>query len=83
MLYIFILIIFLGKSHPGGDMVYLGGGLDASVLVNSYHPKGINPKILEKYCIGEVDVPRKSYYSDLEKDDFYNTLKERVILIIN
>jgi len=41
-----------GKSHPGGDMIFLGGGTDASILVNSYHPRGIDSAILDKYCIG-------------------------------
>lgn len=35
-------------------MIYLAGGTDASILVNCYHPSGINDKLLEKYCVGEV-----------------------------
>lgn len=64
-------------------MIFLGGGTDASILINSYHPTGINEKLLEKYCIGEMveDNKHKSYYDDLEKDEFYNVLKERVVKV--
>lgn len=40
-------------SHPGGDIILLGGGTDASIMFSSYHVNGINPKILEKYAIGK------------------------------
>lgn len=42
-------------THPGGDIILLGGGTDASIMASSYHPNGINPDIMKKYAIGNID----------------------------
>ncbi|KRX10395.1 Cytochrome b5-like heme/steroid binding domain [Pseudocohnilembus persalinus] len=71
-------------KHPGGDIIYLAGGTEATVMASTYHPAGINPKLLQKYQIGTVKSNKEnpqedvSFYDDLNKDEFYNTLKQRV-----
>ena len=42
------------KTHPGGDIILLGGGTDSTAMFEMYHPKGVHNAILEKYCIGTI-----------------------------
>ena len=45
---------FLDK-HPGGDVIALVAGREATVLAETYHVNGIPKNVLEKYQIGELD----------------------------
>jgi len=66
------------KVHPGGDIILLVAGKDATVLVETYHPKGVPMRSINKLTIGTIEesqVPT-SYYS--WSSPFYNTLRKRV-----
>mmetsp|Transcript_31137 Transcript_31137/g.45576 ORF Transcript_31137/g.45576 Transcript_31137/m.45576 type:complete len:549 (+) Transcript_31137:112-1758(+) len=65
--------------HPGGDVILLASGRDATVLFETYHPRGVSDKLVEKLQIGvmkEGEIP-PSYYS--WDSEFYRTLKSRVV----
>lgn len=66
------------KRHPGGDIILLSAGKDATVLVNTYHPKGIPLKTIDKLTIGTIESKElpTSYYD--WSSPFYTTLCERV-----
>jgi len=67
------------KRHPGGDVILLASGRDATVLFESYHPRGVPKQILAKIKIGEMkqgEIP-SSFYSF--SSNFYPTLKLRVV----
>jgi fatty acid desaturase len=64
--------------HPGGDIILLAAGKDATVLVETYHPNGVPMKVIDKLTIGTID-PKEippSYYS--WSSPFYSTLRQRV-----
>lgn len=69
---------FLSK-HPGGDVITLSAGREATVLAETYHPNGIPKSVLEKYRIGRVPPSEigTSYYS--WSSPFYKTLRRRVV----
>lgn len=65
--------------HPGGDLILLSAGKDASVLFETYHPRGVSPSILRKLQIGTMEENsfNDSFYN--WDSEFYTTLKERVV----
>eukprot|EP00301_Raphidiophrys_heterophryoidea_P027641 c974_g1_i1.p1 GENE.c974_g1_i1~~c974_g1_i1.p1 ORF type:complete len:477 (+),score=100.23 c974_g1_i1:44-1474(+) len=66
------------KRHPGGDVILLGAGTDASVMFESYHPNGVPNATLAKYVIGRIEsTAPKSYY--VWTSDFYPTMRKRVV----
>ena len=67
------------KSHPGGDLILLAAGKDASALFETYHPRGVPNSIIKKLTIGtmEKNAYNNSFYS--WNSDFYKVLKSRVV----
>jgi fatty acid desaturase len=63
------------EKHPGGNLIGLGAGREATALVYSYHPLSI-AEVLKKYYIG--DVKEYSNYYTFNNSKFYSTLKARV-----
>lgn len=37
-----------GKRHPGGDIIFLSSGKDATILVETYHPRGVPSSLIKK-----------------------------------
>jgi cytochrome b involved in lipid metabolism len=67
------------KRHPGGDIILLSAGKDATVLFRTYHPRGVPKSLLDKLEVGTLDAGNKvveSYYD--WSSDFYPTLCKRV-----
>lgn len=62
-------------SHPGGNIILLGAGRDATILFESYHVAGVSASLLNKYCIGRC-IDTKTYYDF--SGEFYPTMKTRV-----
>ena len=62
-------------SHPGGNIILLGAGRDATILFESYHVAGVSASLLRKYCSGRC-LDTKSYYDF--SSEFYPTMKARV-----
>mmetsp|Transcript_5801 Transcript_5801/g.10391 ORF Transcript_5801/g.10391 Transcript_5801/m.10391 type:complete len:506 (+) Transcript_5801:99-1616(+) len=68
--------------HPGGDIILLAAGKEATTLFETYHVRGVSDSLLRKYRIGKlaqddkVDVEGSYYTWDSE---FYKTLRKRVI----
>ena len=71
------------KTHPGGDIILLGGRTNAAVMFEMYHPRDVSSAILEKYCVGEMKEGSFESYYDWESDVFYKTLKTRVVDALN
>ncbi len=44
-------ITSFARRHPGGDIILLAAGKDATVLVETYHPKGVPMKVIEKLTV--------------------------------
>lgn len=65
------------KRHPGGDIILLVAGKDATVMVETYHPRGIPKAMLEKLEVGTLKDAPPSYYN--WDSDFYSVLKQRVL----
>lgn len=71
-------ITSFASSHPGGDLILLASGKDATVLFNSYHPRGVPPSLIKKLTIGTMEPNSfTSFYS--WHSEFYTVLKQRVI----
>eukprot|EP01082_Thalassiosira_pseudonana_P014611 g13115.t1 g13115 contig70:49572-51339(-) len=68
------------SRHPGGDLILLASGKDASVLFETYHPRGVPTSLIQKLQIGvmEEEAFRDSFYSWTDSD-FYTVLKRRVV----
>ncbi len=64
------------KRHPGGDIILLSAGRDATVLFNTYHPRGVPKALLKKLEVGTISNVSKSYYN--WDSEFYPTLCARV-----
>ena len=62
-------------AHPGGDILTVLAGEDASAMLHSYHLRDIVP-MLEKFKIGKVLDYRPVF--DAINDDFLTALKWRV-----
>jgi fatty acid desaturase len=61
-------------QHPGGDLIRLASGMDASVLFESYHPSWTVSK-LEQFQVGVCDdTPEPANINQ----DFWTTLRGRV-----
>jgi cytochrome b involved in lipid metabolism len=76
------------KRHPGGDIILLGAGLDATILFESYHVRRVDLAMLNKYQIGVLDTSvsqevangesaASSYYN--WDSEFYPTMQKRVV----
>jgi hypothetical protein len=68
------------SKHPGGDLILLAAGKDASVLFETYHPRGVPTSLVEKLRIGTMEsgsFKNGSFYS--WDSDFYPTLRARVL----
>jgi len=67
------------RRHPGGDLILLAAGSDATVLFETYHPRGVPASLVNKLKIGELRKSEQfeSYYS--WNSAFYPTLKKRVV----
>ncbi len=44
-------ITSFAKRHPGGDIILLAAGKDATVLVETYHPKGVPMGVIDKLTV--------------------------------
>jgi linoleoyl-CoA desaturase len=77
-------------SHPGGDLIYLGGGKDSTALWETYHPsctagtpsrKNMD-RIMEGLKVGELDKKdgMDGFYD--WSSDFYPTLKKRACEVL-
>jgi cytochrome b involved in lipid metabolism len=80
--YIVLDVTNFASVHPGGDLILLAAGKDASVLFETYHPRGIPRSLVEKLRIGTMEDGSfgggsGSFYS--WDSDFYATLKSRVV----
>ena len=69
------------SQHPGGDVITLAAGVDASILFHSYHPTGVPEAHLERLAIGKLAVNQanRSYYAPWDASPFYKTLQQRVV----
>ena len=65
-----------GKRHPGGSMIFMGGGLDNSAMFRASHPSSVYD-MLPKMCIGRVKSTEKGIRYG-KTTDFYATLQRRV-----
>lgn len=71
-------ITSFASKHPGGDLILLAAGKDASVLFETYHPRGVPPSLVKKLQIGTME--KGSYDSFYSWDsDFYKVLRTRVV----
>ena len=44
-------ITSFAKRHPGGDLILLAAGKDATVLFKTYHPRGVSKALLDKLTV--------------------------------
>lgn len=65
------------KRHPGGDIILLSAGRDATVLFQTYHPRGVSQSLLDKLQVGTLADRPLSYYD--WSSSFYPTLCQRVV----
>eukprot|EP00940_MAST-03C_sp_MAST-3C-sp2_P000138 g138.t1 len=67
------------SKHPGGDVIVLAAGREATILAETYHPNGIPKSVMERYRIGNLpqSEANASYYS--WESPFYKTLRRRVV----
>mmetsp|Transcript_3406 Transcript_3406/g.6427 ORF Transcript_3406/g.6427 Transcript_3406/m.6427 type:complete len:497 (-) Transcript_3406:1036-2526(-) len=65
------------KRHPGGDIILLSAGRDATVLFHTYHPRGVPKSLLDKLQVGIIADKPVSYYD--WNSSFYSTLCQRVV----
>lgn len=72
------------NHHPGGDIILLSAGRDATILFETYHPRlqnGVPKAIVESYAVGRLaggeEGGKESSYYDWSSQ-FYPTLKRRV-----
>ena len=71
-------ITSFASHHPGGDLILLASGKDATILFESYHPRGVPPALIKKLTIGTMEPNSfDSFYS--WHSDFYSVLKQRVV----
>ncbi|GBG31622.1 Acyl-lipid 7-3-desaturase [Hondaea fermentalgiana] len=79
--------------HPGGDIILLAAGKEATVLYETYHVRGVSDAVLRKYRIGKLPdgqgganekekrtlsgLSSASYYT--WNSDFYKVMRERVV----
>lgn len=69
------------KRHPGGDIILLSAGRDATVLFHTYHPRGVSKSLLDKLQVGIIADRPVSYYD--WSSSFYSTLCQRVVERLN
>lgn len=70
------------KHHPGGEIILLSAGKDATILFHSYHPRGhaLPNAVMKKLQIGTIrpdPIIHNSYYN--WESPFYSTLRTRVV----
>ena len=69
--------------HPGGDLILLAAGSDATVLFETYHPRGVPEAVVRKLMIGKMaDGEQFESYYDWSSE-FYPVLKKRVVARLN
>jgi len=57
--------------HPGGDIILLAAGKDATVLFETYHPRGVPPELVKKLQVScAYDVLKRLYL--LYRSAFFN-----------
>jgi len=68
------------RVHPGGDIILLAAGKDATTLVETYHPRGFPRSTIQKLTIGHLEkgALEESFYS-WNESDFYSVMKKRVL----
>jgi len=68
------------KVHPGGDIILLAAGKDATTLVETYHPRGYPRSTIQKLMVGHLEngALEESFYS-WNESDFYSVMKKRVL----
>mmetsp|Transcript_20227 Transcript_20227/g.30656 ORF Transcript_20227/g.30656 Transcript_20227/m.30656 type:complete len:523 (-) Transcript_20227:239-1807(-) len=74
------------KRHPGGDVILLAAGIDATTLVETYHPAGYPAKSIAKLEIGRIKESNDDDSSSIpptfyswNESEFYSVLKQRVV----
>mmetsp|Transcript_23878 Transcript_23878/g.34235 ORF Transcript_23878/g.34235 Transcript_23878/m.34235 type:complete len:507 (+) Transcript_23878:47-1567(+) len=75
-------ITAFASRHPGGDIILLSAGRDATVLFETYHPRlqnGLPKSIVETYAVGHLLIKDEKAVSCYNwSSGFYPTLKSRV-----
>jgi fatty acid desaturase/cytochrome b involved in lipid metabolism len=82
-------------THPGGDVIKLASGQDATVLFESYHVRGVSLQRVKPYLLGPLQGPLSTLpgpeakHGKVVSDEsdtfyswdspFYSTLKQRVV----
>jgi len=67
------------KEHPGGDIILLGAGKDATLMYESYHSTVILESLKDSLQVG-VMKPGELKESVYTKDsEFYSVMKKRVL----
>jgi len=66
-------------QHPGGDIILISGGTNATAMFEMYHPRTVSPAILKKYHIGKMEDGAFPTFYSKEKDVFYETIKRKVV----
>jgi elongation of very long chain fatty acids protein 4 len=49
-------------THPGGNCIVLASGIDATILLQTYHPNGIPKQVLHGLVVGRLATQNNSYY---------------------
>ena len=50
-------------KHPGGDVISLAAGIDATILFHTYHPNGVAKSHLERMTIGRLSPQQSGAWS--------------------
>jgi hypothetical protein len=76
---------FRGFNHPGGwDFLEISRGTDITELFESSHPNIAKASsFLEKYYVAEAKTVRNTRTFTFHKNDFYDTLRSRVLPILD
>jgi len=43
------------ERHPGGDLILLAAGKDATVLYKTYHPRGVPSSLIHKLTVSGIN----------------------------
>ena len=64
------------NDHPGGDIIALACGRDATIMFEQYHLVGVSKTIVDRLRIGRIKDESHSYYD--WSGNFYPEMKMRV-----